>query len=447
LSLKQHMKKHLLFLIFSVLSTIVLAQKPTPHIKMAVQVLEQLNNKEYAKIIANCDSSVLSKIDASKLEQVWTGLLGQLGPVKKTGEPVLMEKEGVGYVDQLCEFEKVSLVFRLGFNKSNKINTLLFLPAPPKENYREPSYCLKDRFEEKEIVVRTGTFELPGTFTFPKTEKKFPVVILVHGSGPNGRDESIGSIKVFKDLAYGLASSGVGVIRYDKRTSVYGTKSAADIDSITVKEEVTDDVASAVKLAKTLPGVDTTKIFLIGHSLGAMLMPRIATDIPGLAGVVMMAGNARPLEDVYLDQVIYLQNLDKNFTEEERKTLGEVKLQCLRVKKLGHGFSPAASELPLNINAKYWRDLNNYKQTQVAGALTLPILILQGQRDYQVTMTDYNLWDKELFSKKNVTLHSYPKLNHAFTEGEGVKSSPGEYEIPANVPEYVIKDILSFIKK
>jgi dienelactone hydrolase len=392
------------------------------------------------------DSALSANLDAVKMEQVWNGLLGQTGPFKKAGPPVNSQKGNIDMIDQLVEFEKTNLVLRIRFDAKDKICTFLFLPANSMVQYVSPPYADKGKFEEKEIMVRTGDYELPGTLTIPKDVKNFPIVILIHGSGPNDRDETIGGIKVFKDIAYGLSSNGIAVIRYEKRTRVYGTKSGKNIDSLTVEEEVTDDAASAVRLAKTIPGVDTTKIFLLGHSLGAMLMPRMAADIKGLAGVIMMAGNARPLEDVYLEQVTYLLNADGNFSKEDREKLEIAKTQSLRVKNLGRGNPfPPASDLPLNINAKYWYEMKNYDQVETAKKLRLPIFIMQGERDYQVTMTDFNLWQQSMYYSKNVRYNSYPKLDHPFVEGEG-KSNPQDYEKQANLPDYVINDIASFIK-
>jgi dienelactone hydrolase len=417
------------------------------HKKTAVQVLSWMAGRQFSRIIPLFDSTMSAALDAGKLEQAWNGLVAQAGAFKKAGPPAASKKGGVEIIDQLCEFEKAAFVLHIGFNSKDRINTLLFTLPPSGTAYVDPPYLKKDAIEERDVVVRSGAFDLPGTLTLPSRQQKFPLVILVHGSGPNDRDETIGGIKVFRDLANGLASGGVAVLRYDKRTFVYGTKSCASIDSITVKEEVTDDAAAAFQFAKTIPGVDTTRIFLLGHSLGAMLMPRMAASINGLAGVIMMAGNARPLEDVYLDQVNYLLSADGNFSKEDRDKLGEVKIQCLRVKNLGRGNPfPPASDLPLNVNAKYWYDLNQYNQVEVAKNLKLPMLIVQGERDYQVTMTDFNLWKENLYYHKNVRFSSYPKLNHAFAEGEG-KSKPEEYQKQANVPGYVIDDLLSFIKK
>ncbi len=93
---------------------------------------------------------------------------------------------------------------------------------------------------------------------------------------------------------------------------------------------------------------------------------------------------------------------------------------------------------------KYWLYLCNYNQVEEAKKITVPILILQGERDYQVTMKDFQIWKQELKEKRNVSFRSYPKLNHLFLEGEG-KSFPGEYQYAGNIPEYVIEDISVWI--
>jgi dienelactone hydrolase len=104
--------------------------------------------------------------------------------------------------------------------------------------------------------------------------------------------------------------------------------------------------------------------------------------------------------------------------------------------------------MPMGIPAGYWLYLNNYHQTEVAAQLKTSMLILQGERDYQVTMVDFGLWKKALVKNADVTFKSYPKLNHLFIEGEGpAKSTPSEYEVPSHVAGYVINDIADWIAK
>lgn len=156
---------------------------------------------------------------------------------------------------------------------------------------------------ERELKVGVEAFPLPATFTAPAGKWPWPLLVLVHGSGPQDRDESFGPTKPFQDLAWGLAAKGVAVLRYDKRTAVFGAKSAPDPARLTVKEEVVEDAATIVAQAKALPGVDPARVFVLGHSLGGYLMPRILRAAPSVAGCVILAGSARPLEDLVLEQV------------------------------------------------------------------------------------------------------------------------------------------------
>jgi dienelactone hydrolase len=113
-------------------------------------------------------------------------------------------------------------------------------------------------------------------------------VALVHGSGPNDRDETVGGTKVFKDLAEGLASRGIVVLRYEKRTKQYGAR-MANMPRYTVQDEAVDDAAKAAAMLQTQPQVDPRRVFVLGHSLGGYIAPRIAEEEGKLAGLILLA--------------------------------------------------------------------------------------------------------------------------------------------------------------
>ena len=282
---------------------------------------------------------------------------------------------------------------------------------------------------------------LPGLLTIPRNTTSFPIVILVHGSGPNDRDETIGPNKPLRDLAFGLASFGIASIRYDKRTLVYGEKIVSEGLKINLETEVLIDVTSAIRLAKSIDGV--RDIYIIGHSLGSMLSPKIASENNDVAGIVMMAGNARPLEDLIIEQYSYLFSHD-GISEQEENALNDLKVQIDNLDNLNQSPNDSTMNLPLNLPASYWKSLMDYNQLKEIKSVGARILILQGERDYQVTMQDFNLWKKALKTHENVDFKSYPKLNHLFLEGEG-KSYPTEYQIESNIPQYVITDIANWI--
>jgi len=264
-------------------------------------------------------------------------------------------------------------------------------------------------FNEKADTVVTGDIHLPATILMPADARDVPIVVMVHGSGALDRDETIYTNKPFRDIAEGLARKGIGTLRYDKRTYVY-RKSVTSMD-----DESILDALSAICLAHQY----STRVYLLGHSLGAMLAPLIAerAEEP-LAGVIMLAAPARDMETVVREQLDYL---------------------------LPSGASPAFKEQQIeNLRQRSPHYLQPQGHTDAARRLTLPMLIVQGERDYQVTMQDFRLWQEPLEGKSNANYHSYPRLNHIFMEGEG-KSTPIEYQTKGHVATYVIDDISAFV--
>lgn len=216
--------------------------------------------------------------------------------------------------------------------------------------------------------------------------------------------------------------------------------------SITVKAETIDDAVAAVKVIKSQNKIDPNRIFVLGHSLGGMLIPRIAKTETGIAGFICLAGSARPLEDHVLEQTKYILSLDGELTEDEKKKLQELEQQVAQVKSPDLAASTPAKDLPLGAPAAYWLDLRGYDLAKEAKTVKTPILVLHGQRDYQVTTEDFARWEDALAGRHDVKLISYPHLNHLFIEGQG-KSTPQEYSAPGNVAAAVIGDIAKWIEK
>ena len=285
---------------------------------------------------------------------------------------------------------------------------------------------------------------MPATITMPLGVGPFPAVVLVHGSGPNDRDESFGPNKTFKDLALGLATRGIAVLRYDKRTKVHQAK-LVNLTAFTVKDESIDDTLLAIRLLRANPQVDPAKIFVIGHSLGGMIVPRIAAADPRIAGMVVMAGAVRSLEQSILDQLQYLAEADGVVSPEERQQIDGARQLVGVVAKLTPEDARTGKDLS-GAPASYWLDLRGYDPPAAAAKLPQRVLVLQGARDYQVTVADFERWKTGLATKKNAEFKLYPTLNHLFLPGTG-KSLPAEYSTPGHVPAEVIEDISAWIKK
>jgi len=414
-------------------------------IQAAQDFVDLLVKGDFAAAEEKFDDTVKVALPVSKLEEIWGALQNQAGAFQQQTGTHTARTQGYDVVFVTCQFEQMLLDVQVVFNDSDLIAGLHFVPAQSTTPYEPPTYVKPASFREQEVTVGSGEWALPGTLTLPVGEGPFPAVVLVHGSGPNDRDETVGANKPFRDLAWGLASQGVAVLRYEKRTKQYAEKMAAIKDTIITKMETTDDALAAVALLRQTSGIDTQCIFVLGHSLGGMLIPRIGVADREITGLIAMAGAARPLEDVILDQYTYLANLDGTISADEQAALDVVAEQVRRVKDPLLDASVPASELPLNTPAAYWLDLRGYNPAEAAKALSQPMLILQGGRDYQVTTIDFDLWKTALSSRSDVQLKFYADLNHLFITGQG-PSAPQEYKNPGHVAELVINDIAAWIK-
>ncbi|WP_353332555.1 alpha/beta hydrolase [Bacteroides sedimenti] len=438
------MKKviHFVLLLFFPIS--LMASLPDDKFHSSEQLLQYIMEGKGEQAHLMLSDNVKSLISVDQMNNLWKGLVAIAGDYQNKSE--WKEQNVSGKTVYYCDlrFSHKTLRCNTAFDKNGLATTLNFVPsplqAPPPMVYVNDSVM-----QEKGIKVVTGKFELPGTLCMPKGKTMVPVVILVSGSGANDRDETIGPNKPFRDLAHGLAKEGIASIRYDKRTLVYGNKSVPEGEEPSMENEYVQDVLSAVRLAKNISGVDSSRIFIVGHSQGAYLAPRLAQRCRDIKGIVMMSGNARHLADLLPEQIGYLYSLD-SLTSEKKKQLDDLKVQVANVKKLGKKGFDSGIALPLGLPASYWKDINEYNQLKVAKSLKCPILILQGERDYQVTMTDFLLWHKNLNGRKNVSFRSYPKLNHLYMEGTG-KSSPTEYFKPATIPDYVSQELAEWINK
>src|SRR5229473_4692330 len=268
------------------------------------------------------------------------------------------------------------------------------------------------------------------------------------GSGPSVRDETIPPNKPFRDLAWGLASQGIAVLRYEKRTKVYAAQLGNERDTLTVKEEVIDDALEAVALLHARPEIDAQQIFVLGHSLGGYLAPRLGAADPQIRGLIILAGSARPLEDLILDQMTYVLSLSMPDPAVRQQQLAVVKKQVELVKDPKRLPTAKASDLPLGVPAAYWLDLNAYQPEKVAQTLKQPMLFLLGGSDYQVTREDFQIWQGALGGRSDVQFKMYPGLSHLFMPVEGgQKATPATYTVAGHVAEEVVNEIGSWIKR
>lgn len=389
----------------------------------ARRVVDLLASERFDEVAREFNAQMTAALSAAQLRNVWVGLREQVGPLSSIiDERVTTPAAGVTAVVLGAQFERAALNVIVAFDAENRIAGLRMVPRPTASEAPTPPPA-SSRFREEAVTVGTGDWALPGTLSLP-VGPIAAAVVLVHGSGPNDRDETVGPNKPFRDIAWGLADRGIAVLRYEKRTRQYGSRMATATQNFTVREETVEDALLAVTLLRARKELVPKRVFVLGHSLGGTLGPRIAAEDGKLAGIIVLAGATRPLLDVVREQLIYLSSLTPGGPTPDEG------VQALRKR------APES----------YWADLDTYKPAQVAATLRIPMLILQGERDYQVTLADLDGWRQALAGRNDVTIKSYPTLNHLFMAGEG-KATPAEYERSGTVAPFVLDDIAGWIGK
>lgn len=388
------------------------------------------------------DESIQAKVTAETLQKAWTDLNAKFG--KYESADVVQSKTQGDFIVVLMDakFANDTQRFLLAFNKANKMMAFLLQPKSTAVGYTKPAYADTTLYQETEIKIKgLKNDDLVGLLTVPKKAKNFPIVVLVHGSGPGDMDETVGPNKPFKDIAAGLAAQGIATVRYVKRSLIYPNEMTG---AFTVKEEVINDALKAIELAATVPNVDKKQIYLLGHSLGGMLAPRLATLAPQLKGIILAAAPARKLTDIIVDQNKYMFEQLKDTTAATHKILDTalIEVSKSRIFKLG---DMKPDSIILGIPASYWVDLNNYDQVAVAKKLSKRIMIVQGGNDFQIPDQEFTLWNAALAKKSNATLKLYPELNHLLS-AQTEKGDSKQYQTPANVSEKLITDIAAWIK-
>ena len=442
------MKQMVSYILLLILTGAVLSgcvqepQEQQPPVKtaedVAVDIVTLLMQKNFTGVYRYFNTSITSQVTAEEFETIWTEQLAvSHGDITRIVRSRVANESGYEVVYVTCNFTKVQVLdIKVMFNTQQSVVGLLVVPTQEPIQYTPPSYVNLSAFTETNVTVGTGQWTLPATLTVPEGPGPFPAVVLVHGSGPNDRDETYGPNKPFKDLAWGLASKGIVVLRYEKRTKQYPTECAA-IQNLTVQDETIADAVTAVDVLNASAFVNHSQIFVLGHSLGGMLAPRIASQDDRIDGLILLAAPTRHLEDLMLEQTRYLMNLSGANQSEQ---IAELERLVMKIKNLDIN----QSENVLGAPRSYWVDLATYDPVVMAQTVDVPLLIMQGKRDYQVTLTDFAGWNETFFGNTSVTLKTYPLLNHFFIEGTGVPTN-AEYLIEGHVAEEVISDIASWV--
>lgn len=304
---------------------------------------------------------------------------------------------------------------------------------------------------EEKIVIGKGTeFPLNGILTLPENiEKPVPAAVFVHGSGSSNMDEKVMKLTPFKDLAEGLGKLGIASVRYDKRSFIHGRKMLKKGD-LTVREEVIEDAVLASELLKKDPRIDSENVFIIGHSMGAMLAPRIDAEGGNFKGFVLLAGTLDSLEGVLFRQLDEMKN-------------GKSKIMSwvasAQEKKFKKSFEnlyelsdEEAKRIPYagGVSLYYFKEMGEHLAAEYLEKTEKPVLVMQGTKDLQVsTEKDFGGYKRAFGEKDNFSFRLYEGLNHCFVPAlyDDISKATKEFSKERHIGENVISDIAGWIFK
>ena len=416
-------------------------------------VIEMARQGRFEEIRERFTPQLRPMVPAEALRAAWEAEVARSGQVASVGVAVT-EPAGPGggvLVKVPVTFERSALTVAVGLaGEEDWITGIQLLPASAAEPvlpWEPPGYADPGAFTEQDVMVGDGPLAVGGTLSLPRSGGAVPGVVLLAGSGPNDRDESIGRNKPLKDLAWGLASAGVAVLRFDKVTFAHPDQVAGN-RGFTLADEYVPDAVAAVGVLAGHAG----RVFLAGHSLGGTVAPRVAAAAlsseagPSVAGLVILAGGAQPLHWAAARQYRYLASLDPSAAATAQPALDAIERQARAVDDPGLSQATPDSDLPFGVPAAYWLDVRGYDPARTAAELSLPMLIVQGGRDYQATVADdLPRWRDALDGRPDVTFRVYEADNHLFFPGSG-PSSPAEYEPAQHVDAEVVAGIAAWIR-
>ena len=427
----------------------------------ALAVIEMARRGDFTGISDRFLPQLRALAPPEALQAAWDAEVAKNGQVSALGAP-LTEAAGPGtvVVKVPVTFERATATLAVGLageegeageeggDQGPWITGIQLLPASaaaPAAPWEPPPYADPDAFTEHDVTVGDGPLAVPGTLSVPRRAGQAPVpgVVLLAGSGPNDQDETIGRNKPLKDLAWGLATAGVAVLRFEKVTRAHPDLVAGN-PHFTLTDEYVPHAVAAIGLLRGHPAVDPARVFVAGHSEGGTVAPRVAARAP-VAGLVILAGGAQPLHHAMVRQFRYLASLAAAQGAAPPADLDAVARQAAAVDDPALSESTPSSDLPFGVPAAYWLDLRGYDPPAAAAALGKPLLIVQGGRDYQATVADdLSRWQAALDGRPDVTIRVYPADNHLFFPGEG-PSSPAEYEPAQHVDPAVVAGIAAWL--
>ncbi|MEA1958151.1 MAG: alpha/beta fold hydrolase [Chloroflexota bacterium] len=280
---------------------------------------------------------------------------------------------------------------------------------------------------EKEITFSSGEAQLAGTLCMPEDDGQFPCVLMIHGSGPVDRDENAphARIDAFNTIAHHLAGKGVASLRYDKR----GCGKSGGIFDQTGFYDLAQDGMAAYRYLTSQDRIDKDKVFILGHSEGSMIAPRIHLSYTAVSGLILIGVQARKLEEGLKYQarmIIEDVKHGSGFTRFAARIAWKIlrydplKTQKVLFERVRRTDKDSFRYKGQKINAKWLREHLEYDPVYTMRNVSCPILAITGDKDIQVDPQDAALVAE--LAKGEVEYHIVPNLTHILRTDGGPPS-------------------------
>jgi dienelactone hydrolase len=407
-------------------------------------VLTYFKNQQFDKVYNMQDATMKRYMDADRLDMTWNGLIENYDSLQSIHETIITQKDSSTITETKIDFVKKSFLFKLTINNNGELSGMYFLNT--KLKYTPPDYINTLNFIETKIAVPTKNISSEGVLSLPKGKLNVPLVIIVGGSGGTDKDGTVGPNKPYNDIAWALAAQGVAVYRYDKRTAnPENLKGIKNPNDFLLYQEYVEDVKNIVDLFSEDKRINPKQIFVAGHSQGGFMLPYFVKVCPKIKGVISLAGNYANVVDLMAYQFEYLKQF---LPDSASKQAYDVMIKKAEYTKRNVSSTQINKDSMIpGLTMPYVKDMMANGPEKLHAVLhKKPALFIQGERDYQVPMREFELWKQAMQKSCCATFISYPKLNHLLMEGEGI-SKPAEYKKPNNVPEYVANEIAKWVKQ
>lgn len=410
------------------------APNPVAEFRNVQTVAEALQSGRTQHLHTAFAPAMATQVSAEQLATAWTQVSQHGGHLLKV-EPLVSDNNKTEQ-NALLSFERAKFVLQVIWDANGQISGLWLKP------YQEPAAVTVDPAvsqQEISFAAPDGP-SIQGTIFLPKGVSNPPAIVLVHGSGPQDRYETMGLNRPFLDIANGLAKQGIAVLAYDKRTRTYGK--TIDVTKLTIDQESTDDAIAAATWLRDSKQIDPKRVFVLGHSQGGLVLPRILARTPWLRGGIGLAAPGVKLIDLLPHQNEYLL-ADQVGTPQGQQHMAMIRDGIARIRDSDSKDMSPVFGLPLS----YWRSVDAVDPLKELQGVRQPVLFLQGTADFQVTRADWmGLQQLAAKSPARIRFVELPGINHLGLKTED-KRGMDDYKAKRAVAPEVIDAMAAWIKR